>query len=167
MKLQPESKKEMKRMTCGVAFCTAVMFVLFAALHVANLAPFGLKVICSGLCGGAVALANFYGICRMTQKAVAEQDEKRRRTMIQLSYNRRMLLQVAWIGVALLSPWFQWVAAIAPLAFPRLTIYYLQITGQFRKDTPKKGIDISVDEAPAEAPDERPADKGGESEAWK
>ncbi len=146
MKLQPESRKEMKRMTAGVSLCTAIMFVLFAALHMVNLAPFDSRVILGGLCGGAVALLNFLGICLMTQKAVAEQDEKRRRARIQLSYNRRMLMQVAWIGVVLLTPWFQMVAGILPLAFPRLTIYYLQITGQFRKDTPK-GEDVSVDES--------------------
>ena len=164
MKLQPESQKEMKRMTAGVALCTAIMFVLFAALRVAGLAPFDLRVILGGLGGGAVALLNFRGICVMTQKAVAEQDEKRRRTMIQLSYNRRMLLQVVWILVALMAPPIQWVAGILPLAFPRVTIYYLQITGKFQKQTPK-GEEVSVDETvpPVGELVVDPEDEGGES----
>ena len=33
MKLQPESKKELTRIACGTAICTAVMWVIFAALH--------------------------------------------------------------------------------------------------------------------------------------
>ena len=33
MKLQPESKKELLRIAGGTAFCTAIMWVLFAALH--------------------------------------------------------------------------------------------------------------------------------------
>ena len=33
MKLQPESKKELLRIACGVSLCTAVMWVVFAALH--------------------------------------------------------------------------------------------------------------------------------------
>lgn len=168
MKLQPESKHEMKRMTAGVSFCTAIMFVLFAALRMVNLAPFDDRVVLGGLCGSAVALMNFRGICVMTQKAVAEQDEKRRKMMIQLSYNRRMLMQVAWIIVVILVPYFQLVAGIAPLAFPRLTIYYLQITGQFRKATPK-GEDVSVDETlePIGELVIEPEEKGGESEEWK
>ncbi len=168
MKLQPESRKEMKRMTAGQVLCTAILFVLFAALHMVDLAPFDYRVILGGVCGSVVALANFYGICVMTQKAVAEQDEKRRRMLIQLSYNRRMLMQVAWVLCVILVPWFQWVAGIAPLAFPRLTIYYLQITGQFRKDTPKSE-EVSVDET-AEPVGElvvEPEDEGGESGAWK
>ena len=32
MKLQPESKKELTRIACGTAICTAVMWVIFAAL---------------------------------------------------------------------------------------------------------------------------------------
>ena len=32
MKLQPESKKELLRIACGVSLCTAVMWVVFAAL---------------------------------------------------------------------------------------------------------------------------------------
>ena len=30
MKLQPESKKELTRIACGTAICTAVMWVIFA-----------------------------------------------------------------------------------------------------------------------------------------
>ena len=34
MKLQPESKKELRRIAGGTAICTAAMWALFAALHV-------------------------------------------------------------------------------------------------------------------------------------
>ena len=33
MKLQPESKKELTRIACGTAICTAALWVAFAALH--------------------------------------------------------------------------------------------------------------------------------------
>ena len=33
MKLQPESKKELIRIACGTAVCTAAMWVILAALH--------------------------------------------------------------------------------------------------------------------------------------
>ena len=40
MKLQPESKKELTRIACGTAICTAVMWVIFAALHLVGWAKF-------------------------------------------------------------------------------------------------------------------------------
>ena len=33
MKLEPESRKQLLRITGGTAICTAAMWVLFAALH--------------------------------------------------------------------------------------------------------------------------------------
>ena len=36
MKLQPESKKELTRIACGTAICTAALWVAFAALHLAT-----------------------------------------------------------------------------------------------------------------------------------
>ena len=62
MNLQPEAKKELLRIAGGTAICTAAMWVLFAALHVAGLAPFDYTVILGGIVGSAVAVGNFYGI---------------------------------------------------------------------------------------------------------
>ena len=48
MKLQPESKKELLRIACGVSLCTAVMWVVFAALHLV-----GWVVLTTGCCWAA------------------------------------------------------------------------------------------------------------------
>ena len=79
MKLQPESKKELLRIACGTAICTAAMWVLFAALHLVGWVRFDYTVVLGGLVGAAVAIANFAGICFVVQKIIDEQDEKRRK----------------------------------------------------------------------------------------
>ena len=166
MKLQPESKKELTRIACGTAICTAVMWVIFAALHLVGWVKFDYTVVLGSLIGAAVAIGNFAGICLVCQKVIDEQDEKRRKAKLQLSHNSRMLLQAVWVVVAIAAPCFQAFASILPLFFPRITIYYLQITGKYKPlKTQQEHVDVSVedDPAPAAAPAADPADKGGET----
>ena len=89
MKLQPESKKELTRIACGTAICTAVMWVIFAALHLVGWVKFDYTVVLGSLIGAAVAIGNFAGICIVCQKVIDEQDEKRRKATLQASYNVR------------------------------------------------------------------------------
>ena len=53
MKLQPESKKELLRIAGGTAFCTAIMWVLFAALHLVGWVKFDYTVVLGSLVGAA------------------------------------------------------------------------------------------------------------------
>ena len=92
MKLQPESKKELRRIAGGTAICTAAMWALFAALHVVGWVKFDYTVILGSLIGAAVAVGNFAGICLVVQKIIDEQDEKKRKAKLQVSYNSRMPL---------------------------------------------------------------------------
>ena len=142
------------------------MWVLFAALHLVGWVRFDYTVVLASLVGAAVAIGNFAGICFVVQKIIDEQDEKRRKAKLQLSYNGRMLLQAVWVVVAIAAPCFQPFASVLPLFFPRITIYYLQITGKYKPlKTRQEHVDISVedDPAPAAAPAADPADKGGET----
>ena len=166
MKLQPESKKELKRILCGAAICTAVMWVVFAALGLVGWVRFDLKLVLSSLVGDAVAVGNFAGICLMVQKVIDEQDEKRRKAQLQASYNIRMLIQAVWVIVAIGAPCFQLFAGILPLLFPRITIYYLQITGKYKPlAAPQEPVDVSVEDDPAPAPAQADGtrDEGGET----
>ena len=166
MKLQPESKKELIRIACGTAVCTAAMWVIFAALHLVGWVRFDSTVILGSILGALVAVANFAGICFVVQKIIDEPDEKRRKAKLQLSHNARMLLQAVWVVVAIAAPCFQAFASILPLFFPRITIYYLQITGKYKPLRPQQEpVDVSVedDPAPAAAPAADPEDKGGET----
>ena len=166
MKLQPESKKELRRIAGGTAICTAAMWALFAALHVVGWVKFDYTVILGSLIGAAVAVGNFAGICLVVQKIIDEQDEKKRKAKLQVSYNSRMLLQAVWVVVAIAAPCFQPFASVLPLFFPRITIYYLQITGKYKPLTvPQEPVDVSVEDdlAPAAAQAVEPRDKGGET----
>ena len=166
MKLQPESKKELLRIAGGTAFCTVVLWVLFAALHLVGWVKFDYTVILGSLVGAAVAVGNFAGICFVVQKIIDEQDEKRRKAKLQLSHNSRMLLQAVWVIVAIAAPCFQPFASVLPLFFPRITIYYLQITGKYKPLAPAgPSVDVSVedDPEPAPEPEAAPRDEGGET----
>ena len=166
MKLQPESKKELLRIACGVSLCTAVMWVVFAALHLVGWVVFDYRVLLGGIIGALVAIGNFAGICFVVQKIIDEPDEKKRKATLQLSYNSRMLLQAVWVVVAIAAPCFQPFAGVLPLFFPRVTIYYLQITGKYKPLAPAgPSVDVSVedDPEPAPEPEAEPRDEGGET----
>lgn len=166
MKLQPESKKELTRIACGTAICTAALWVVFAALHLVGWVKFDYTVVLGSLMGAAVAIGNFADICFMVQKIIDEKDEKRRKAKMQLSYNRRMLAQALWVVTAIASPIFQPFASALPLLFPRVTIYYLQITGKYKPLAPAgPSVDVSVedDPEPAPEPEAEPRDEGGET----
>ncbi len=51
MKLQPESKKELLRIAGGTAFCTVILWVLFAALHLVGWVRFDYTVVLGSLVG--------------------------------------------------------------------------------------------------------------------
>lgn len=166
MNLQAGSKKELRRIACGTALCTAVMWVLFAALHMVGWVRFDSTVVLGGLVGSLVAIGNFAGICLVVEKIIDEQDEKRRKAKLQLSHNCRMLLQAVWVVVAIAAPCFQPFASVLPLFFPRITIYYLQITGKYKPLAPKaEPVDVSVEDDPGTAPAQQstPDGKGGET----
>ena len=166
MKLEPESKKELGRIAGGTAICTAAMWVVFAALHTVGWARFDSSVILGSLVGALVAIGNFAGICLVVQKIIDEQDEKRRKAKLQLSYNGRMLLQAVWVVVAIAAPCFQAFAGILPLFFPRITIYYLQITGKYKplaQAAPAQDVSVEDEPVQAAAQAEAPGEKGGET----
>lgn len=128
---------------------------------------FDYRVLLGGIIGALVAIGNFAGICFVVQKVIDEPDEKKRKAQLQISYNTRMLLQALWIIIAIAAPCFQAFAGVLPLLFPRVTIYYLQITGKYKPLTPpQEPVDIAVedDPAPAEASAVQPRDEGGEQE---
>lgn len=158
MKLQPESKKELVRIICGTSICTAVMWVLFAALHVVGWVRFDAAVVLSFAVGALVAVGNFAGICFAVQKALDEQDEKKRMALLKLSYSSRMLLQAVWVVAAIAVPFIQPFAAIVPLFFPRVTIYYLQITGKYQPEKLARRPEQPAEDEPGD-----PGSKGDEA----
>lgn len=122
--VQPAVKKETGRVFFMTALGVVIMWIAFFVLHIffPDDIYFGYKVFTAGVAGLCVAVLNFFVMGLTVQKVASEEDEKKARNLMKMSYSRRMLLQIAWIVIALTVPCFYWVAGILPLLFPSLGI---------------------------------------------
>lgn len=130
MKLQDASKKEIKRIAKGTAVCDLLLIAGLFILSLGGIGKFDYKVFTGVLGGSVVAVLNFTVMCLTIQKAVDIAEQKQMKSFIQGSYNGRLMLQAAWVVIAILVPHFQVIASAAPLLFPNLTIFYLQSKGK-------------------------------------
>lgn len=141
-KLQPAVKKETLRVTKMTVVGILLMWVVFAVLHLAfpnglplgplksvfpDPVPFNYTVILGGLCGGFIAVLNFFLMGLTVQKIAVLDDEKRARTQMTTSYSRRMLIQMVWVILAIYLSFIQPVAGIIPLLFPSIGIKIMGI----------------------------------------
>ena len=166
MKLQPESKKELLRIAGGTAFCTAIMWVLFAALHLVGWVKFDYTVVLGSLVGAAVAIGNLRASASWSRRS----STSRMRSAARQHYSFPTTA-----GCCCRRCGWWWPSrppASSPLPVccrcfsPRVTIYYLQITGKYKPLTPKaEPVDVSVedDPEPADAQQSAPDEKGGET----
>ena len=145
MKVQPAVRQETKKIALGTAVLTVLMVVVFLILR-----RFDWTVVTGALLGYAAAVGNFFLMALTVQKAADDmkpipqleadapegtedtdeedkdaplsEDAKRGKQRIQLSYTLRMLGLgvIAILGVIL--PWFQSVAVLLPMLFPRIVI---------------------------------------------
>lgn len=129
-KLQPAVKKE----TLNIIVYTVIgLVVMLASFFVGHLfyeetVPFDYTVFTGGICGSFVAVLNFFLMAVTVQKVAATEDESAAKNIFKISYSRRMLMQIVWMVVAIVTPVFHWVAGILPLLFPTLGI---KIKGSF------------------------------------
>ena len=138
MKLQPASKKEIKRIAIGTGVCDLILLAVLFVLSLEGLLAFNYTVFLGILIGSCVAILNFTIMCLTIQKATGIDDQKQMKAFIQGSYNGRLMLQAGWVIVAILVPHFQVVASAAPLLFPNLTIFYLQSKGKLVEPSDRK-----------------------------
>lgn len=138
MKLQPASKKEIKRIAMGTGVCDLILLAVLFVLSLEGLLTFNYTVFLGILIGSCVAILNFTIMCLTIQKATGIDDQKQMKAFIQGSYNGRLMLQASWVVVAILVPHFQVVASAAPLLFPNLTIFYLQAKGKLVEPSERK-----------------------------
>ena len=138
MKLQPASKKEIKRIAMGTGVCDLILLAVLFVLSLEGLLTFNYTVFLGILVGSCVAILNFTIMCLTIQKATGIDDQKQMKAFIQGSYNGRLMLQAGWVVVAILVPHFQVVASAAPLLFPNLTIFYLQAKGKLVEPSDRK-----------------------------
>lgn len=132
MKLQPASKKEITRIAAGTLVCDGIMVAALFLLSQFGIGTFHLlKILLGALCGSVIAIVNFTILCLTIQSAVGIESQKKMKARFQLSYNVRVLIQAGWIVAAfLLRSKIHFIAAAAPVFFPKVTILYLQFSGK-------------------------------------
>ena len=138
MRLQPASKKEVKRIALGTAVCDAVMIAVLFVLSMLGVGTFDYRGFVGAAGGSAVAIANFAVMCLTIQKATEISDQKSMKSFIQGSYNGRLLLQAAWVVAAIMSKHIGILAGCAPLLFPNIVILYLQKKGTLVEPSERK-----------------------------
>ena len=138
MKLQPASKKEIKRIAIGTGAFDLILLAALFVLSLEGFLTFNYTVFLGILVGSCVAILNFTIMCLTIQKATGIDDQKQMKAFIQGSYNGRLFLQAGWIVAAFLIPHTHVIAAAAPLLFPNLTIFYLQSKGKLVEPSERK-----------------------------
>ncbi len=119
--LQPAVKKETLNVLIYTAIGDVLMIIAFFVIHkwfVPENVPFDYTIFTGAIGGLLVAVLNFLFMGITVQKVAAEEDEKKAGQIMKMSYSRRMLLQIAWIVIALVAPAVFWAAGIIPLLFP-------------------------------------------------
>lgn len=140
--IQPAVKKETINVSIYTCIGIFVMLIGFAVVKftvpketVLNYNYVDYRVILGGICGGLVAVLNFFLMGLAVQQVASTDDEKIARSIMKRSYSRRMLLQILWLVVAFAAPCFQVVASILPLLFPTLGIKLMGIISfRFKSD---------------------------------
>ena len=146
MKLQSASRKEIKRIAIGTAILDVLMIAAFALLGLLGILQFQpLSVILAAAIGSCLAIGSFTVLCITVQQAVEIEDRKKMQAKFQLSYNIRMAVQAAWVVICFFVPWLNIFAGALPLAFPKITILYLNGKGRLveKSDVPE---DVATEE---------------------
>ena len=131
MILQPASRKEVSRIAVGSGICACIQVLVFWLLSLLGIGTFSYRVVTGTVGGSLMAVFCFALMCITLQKATANaSDEKLVKTKVRNGYNLRKLLQILWVVAAFVIPGINVLAAMIPLIFPNLVIYYLQIRGK-------------------------------------
>lgn len=127
--VQPAVRKETKKVAVSTLIGVVVMWIAFAVLHMTmpEKVPLDYTVFLGGICGGIIAVLNFFLMGLTVQKVAASTDEDAARSRMKASYSQRIMLQMLWVIVAIVAPCFQFVAGIVPLLFPGMGIKIMGI----------------------------------------
>ena len=148
MKLQPASKKEIKRIALGTGVCDLILLAVLFVLSLEGLLTFNYTVFLGILVGSCVAVLNFTIMCLTIQRAVNFEDQKHMKAFIQKSYSGRLLMQAGWIVLAFKLSCLNIFAAAIPLLFPNLVIFYLQIKGRLVTPSDRKSSPAQLQDEP-------------------
>ncbi len=117
-KVDPVILKETKYLAVWVGVLSLLMQAVFLILR-----RWDYTVLLGNLLGGVAALGNFFLMGLSVQKALGK-DEKGAKSAMKVSqaYRTLLVLVLAILGVVL--PWFNTVAVILPIFFPRIGIAF-------------------------------------------
>lgn len=153
MKLQPASRKEIRRITLGTLACDGIMIAGLFLLSQFDMGTFDLpRILLGAACGSIVAIINFTILCLTVQNAVEIENKRKMKARFQLSYNIRLGLQAGWVVACFALPQIHFLAGAAPILFPNVVIYWLQSKNRLfdPSETPA---------APAPLQEEEPEDR--------
>ena len=138
MKLQSASRKEIKRIAIGTGILDVLMIGAFGLLGLLGIMDFQLvPILLAAAIGSLLAILSFTLLCLTVQQAVEIEDRKKMQAKFQLSYNIRMVVQAGWVVICFFVPWLNIFAGALPLAFPKVTILYLNSKGKLIEKTEK------------------------------
>ena len=136
MKLQSASRKEIKRIAMGTCILDVLMIGAFGLLGLLGILEFqALPILLAAFIGSCIAIGSFTVLCLTVQQAVEIEDKKKMQAKFQLSYNIRMVVQAGWVVICFFVPWLNIFAGAIPLAFPKVTIIYLNSKGRLIEKT--------------------------------
>ena len=131
MKLQPASRREIKRIALGTLVCDVLLIAGLWLLSQFDMGSFDfVRILLSAACGSVIAVLNFTILCLTVQSAVEIENKRKMKARFQLSYNIRMVIQAGWVVACFLIKPLHFVAGAAPILFPNVVIYYLQFKGK-------------------------------------
>lgn len=125
MKLQKAVKQETVSVARGTAIGCVVLILIFLVFYLIfpqTAVKFDYRVVLGALCGGAVAVANFFLMAVTVQNVVNVTNRDDALRMMKVSYRNRMLMRGIWIVVAIFAPCFNYAAGIIPLFIPSIVI---------------------------------------------
>ena len=118
IKIEPAVKHESRDIAIGVTVMSVIMVIVFAVIG-----KFDYTVLLGTLLGGGFAILEFFLMALAVQKSVQRDTPEEAKLDIQNSHTRRLLLLAVVVIVGIKLPYFNWVAVVLPLFFPKLIIY--------------------------------------------
>ena len=119
MKIEHAVKKE----TLYISVSSFVFSVLLQIVFIL-LKKWDITIVFGNLLGLLSSLLNFFLMALTVQQAVKKEDEKEMKSYIKRSQMLRNLMLIFLIGIgALLNNYFNIIALLAPLLFPRIAIF--------------------------------------------
>ena len=100
MKLQKAVKQETVSVARGTAIGCVVLILIFLVFYLIfpqTAVKFDYRVVLGALCGGAVAVANFFLMAVTVQNVVNVTNREDALRMMKVSYRNRMLMRGIWI----------------------------------------------------------------------